>query len=769
MRRIALLCASASALCIPTYAYARGEYIDSALAAIDSASAQGRLSLVQGTYRAKSGNKSVIIEIPAAMSSTLTFVYRNRSIANAVWTFDRPIFITLRYGPSCVRFSVRKLAYGDGGFLSGASDQTISPTGPCRDSEAFAAQDDFLRLSSDPADFFRGEVFVGLDGMEKCADATCATVGKGMPIRRAQFYNSSTSTGQPSPAFNVSFRDGARLILPRNGFLVLGNNSAATFDSLDYDLETGSGSALLRKFEVDLNDGVMSGGQTTLHFKAGSRFTAEEMRFDKNDSAVVVSRGAVTGHLANGSSIILSNDQAKSSIINIQSADVSLAGLTYNGNATGDVLGISRGILTTQIANAELWFSERNSVRFGYTSLNLVLGCPDVAAPGCKAVTWGTQGISVFGTINSFGTTLTGGQFNVFNVGEIQLKSGQIAADQLTLDSTNRLTPITGKINKIEVIVEGQNLRIDGQNTIQLAQATFNADDLVFKPGQALPIGLLSVKGVAEKFEGGALGPVSFAANAKLNLTITHRDGDEPEITDGAIEGDARVGMSSNGTAEANVSVQRIRYYRGHGDAELKLTVKSATYSYQTPTFHDSASKLGFTSDVNVRSVKIAGSLASPLIFSTAVKASQSAWKIDQIIGVPYDIRLGIASQELVYAPIKTPIGGTLCAPKVNLADQSPDITGKIDVFGSSTGGKVRIYDNSLSAGIVADADDRGCDKIADLVCFVAGDAALGPIGGAGLAIICNSNLEEAKRKLADQIRDQSIDKVAQARFDFSF
>lgn len=704
------------------------------------------------------------------MGSVLKFVYRYRALVSASWEFDSSIFVNLTVGGKCVRIEVKKFVYGEGGFITGSSDQDIVPTGPCRESEPLSRINDFLRLSADPGEFFRGAAFVSLSKMRRCTNASCTQFADGFPIRRAEFFGSSNSGG-PLPALKVTFKEGSRIILPRNGMMVLAAGSEAEFNDLLYDLETSSGSALLHKFSVVLSDGLISGGQTIVRIKSQSRFTAEEVKFEKDDIAVKITRGALTGELGEGTSILLSNDQAKTSTLNVRYAKASLAGMTYDGASARSSLSFQRGILSTQLENAELWFSDRNSIRVGYTNINLVLGCPETAnLAECQPVTWNSDGLKVYGTINAFSTTLVGGQFNISNVGQVQLRGGQIAADNLQIDSSNKTSPITGKLNKFEISLEGQDLHIDGSTLARVARAEIKANDLIYKTGQSLPIGTVYVTATATGIEGGKVGKVRFDAGAKLELQIDRRDGDEPEIATGTIDGEARVAMDGGNFVRVSVNVDKLRYYRGHGDATIKLTALEGAYTFFTPSAHDSKSELGFEAQIDVKSIKLVPTLAEPLVIGpTNIKASQAAWSIDPVIGIPYKLQVPIGEQELVYAPIKAPTGGTLCAPKVNLASQSPFITGKIDVFAADSGGRIKVYNNALSAGINASADDRGCSKVGALVCFLVGSAFGGPIGGAGLAMLCVQDLNEAKRDLSNKIRDESVRKVAETKFEFNY
>jgi hypothetical protein len=63
MRAIVILFSFLAASLLSTGSIAKSVYIDSALAAIDSANGQARLDLNRGTYKATSGSSEILFEI----------------------------------------------------------------------------------------------------------------------------------------------------------------------------------------------------------------------------------------------------------------------------------------------------------------------------------------------------------------------------------------------------------------------------------------------------------------------------------------------------------------------------------------------------------------------------------------------------------------------------------------------------------------------------------------------------------------------------------
>ena len=745
--------------------------IQSVAESIYSANGQARLGLVEGVYITNRGSTEFRFEIPSEMSSTLRFRFEDDVLVSGRWEFQRAIIVQIRSGNKCVRLSVKRFEYGEGGFLDGGSDQTIVPDGPCRESEPLSRLDDFLRLSTDTGDFFTGRAFVAFDDLTRCVDADCDATEQGLPIRSAVFYSSRTENGEPLPGFGASFRPRSSIILPDSGFLVLGAGSGASFKELSYDLETDTGSAQLTEFKVTLADGLIVGGDTILRIRPGSEMIANGFDVEKDDAGVHITGATLSAALGQGTSIALTRDDDRLSTLNLESAAATLSGLEYVGVGDSSSLSILRGQVNSRVESAELWLTDRNSLRFGYTTIDLTLGCPETSdASACRPVQWSDDGLQVTGIISNFATSLTGGSFNLTEVGDVQLKSGQIAADRLDIDTSDETSPITGKVNVVEVVLEGQNLMMDDATSIRVAQSTARSTNLVFVKGEALPVGTATLSGSISRLEGGKLDEVQFTAGAEFEVTVERAQGDDPAIADGRIDGAVQVAMSEGNTASARLKVSELRYYRGYGEASLELTVDRASYLYSTLAAHESKNLALVEAEINLRSADLAARLVQPLrIGPTRMKASGKQWRIEPIVGTAFLVEIGIARQELVYAPIRDKLlGSTICAPKVTLSAQRPRLSGKIDIFASDSATGVRVYDGDLTPGIDAEADDRGCSDIGAAVCFLVGSAFGGFMGGAALGVLCRDTIEEGERDLEKVIRDESMKKVQESEFNFS-
>ncbi len=769
MKKSLLLgCASLPALSISTPGFAADPYFDSVIASVSDASGQAYTWLRKGTYRAEKSGTRMLLEIPAEMRSDLAFEVLNRTIQSGKISFQQPVFLTLRRGSVCVRLKIKKLQYGAAGIWDGAlSDTTMSPPAGepgCNDSEALAGLDDVLALNADMSQFFRGGFYAALAETKRCTNAACTTTVAEHPIRRAQFF----STAQPG--FRATFQEGSTIVLPQQGFIRLASGSYAAFNSLTYDFTDQSGTADLRGLNLGANEGVIAGGTTLLKLAAGSQVKIDQMQVAQGKAArFEMKNGSVSGRLGEGTTIGFGSVQGKPSSVQLINADVSLAGLSISSHGSSTTLSAQRGQFQSRVKQADLWLAPDMNLRLGYTNLNFFLGCPEQGPAPCTPVEWGSTGAKVRGTIAEFATQITGGQFPFSNAGATRIGQGSIEAGTLTLDSTRSASPVTGQINKLDLKFSGEDIVLDPQTRIRAALVTLSSSDLKLVDGETLPAGTLDVAGEVTRIIGGALGGVA-TGDGKLKLRISRKNGDEPEVKDGELMARSHIRLEGNNYADGTIEVRNFNYYRGHGSARLKLTVDKASYTITTPNGRRTEDNSVAKVEVNVRPAQIPVSLAQAFVVGPLdINASGSTWRIQPATQVPLKLALDIPRHELVYAPIKEKaLGSTLCAPKVHLAGQRMTITSKVDLWASSGGSRVRVYDPAASGPVDASVDDNGCSEVGALICGLIGSVG-GPMGAIALGIICHAKIEEKEGELSNSLRDKSIELVEQFHFDYDF
>lgn len=765
-----LLLASAASLTLAVPAHASSDSFDSVLHAVSDVKAIGFAWLAKGKYRTANGSTKLTIEIPTDMRSSLSFDMRRRTIQSAEWAFDKPIILTVEAGGKCVRLSVKKLKYGLGGLpIPGQSDTTMTPGpgGSCNDSEAMLGLDDVFAVNEDSSTLFRGALFSSSATVKRCTTHDCSTLAAASPITRVKFVGGLNGNAE-IPAFAVGFREGSTIVLPGQSFVKLGAQSGASFDRLDYDLRTQEGKADLSKLTIPVETGVIASGDTLLKLTSLSNLTAEAMSVSTTDTSFLLDKGSISGRLGEGTNIMFGAPQGKVSSVKFLGADTLLTGVTLARDATGISLKILRGNFNSKLQSADLWMTSNTNLRLGYTNLGFTIGCPSTESAGCVGASWSPGNILVRGKIDTFATNITGGQFPLSEAGMTEIKSGAINAGVLTVDSSDLVSPITGPISEFDVAFEGRDLFIDGQTKVRAARVELSSRDLTLVKGETLPSGTLDLKGDIDRFEAAGVGRVA-AIDGTLKLRVSRKAGDEPRVVDGEIMAKTRVRLEGANYADGKLEMRDMRYYRGHGEAKAQLTIDKAQYVLRTPGETKRDDNAIARIEINVRPVDLTVSLRNPILFGPfEVEAFHSQWAIDPFSS-PFQLNIGIPSHELVYAPIKDKLAGsTLCAPKVNLAEQLRVVSGTIHVDASSTGGKVAVRDMSSDGPVDADVDDRGCSEVAALICGVVGSFG-GPLGSAALAAICNGKVEEAEADMEQKIRTMSTDEVTKFRYDFGW
>jgi hypothetical protein len=708
------------------------------------------------------------LEVPADMRSDLAFSVLNRSIQSGTVSFQQPVFLTLRRGTVCVRVRIKQLHYRAAGIWDGAlSDTTMSaPAGErgCADSEALAGLDDVFSLTPDMSQFLRGGFYTALAESRRCDNSACTSSSPGHPIRRAQFYSTA------DPGFRATFQEGSTIVLPQQGFIRLAGGSSAAFNSLIYDFTDQTGSADLRGLNLGANDGVVAGGATLFKLSPGALVKIDQMQLTQGPAARFdIRNGSITGRLGDGTTVSLGAVQGHPSSLLLINAEASLSGLNIVSQGNITTMSALRGQFQARVKQADLWLAPDSNLRLGYTNLNFFLGCPDGSPATCLPVEWGTSGAKVKGTIAEFATQITGGQFPFSNAGATRIGQGVIDSGTLSLDSTRPVSPVIGQINRLELKFSGEDIILDPQTRLGAALVTLTSSDLRLVSGEALPAGTLDVVGDVTKVTGGALGAVT-TGDGKIKLKIARREGDEPEVRDGELTARTHVRLEGNNYADGTLEVRNLAYYRGHGSGRLKLTVDSGGYTVTTPADRRTESNDLAKVEVNVRPADIRVTLAQPFVVGPVdMNSTGSSWRIQPATGLPLTLALQIPAHELVYAPIKDrALGGTICAPKVNLAAQRLTISSKVDLWAASSGSRVSVHDANPSGPVDASVDDNGCSEVGALICGLVGTVA-GPIGAAALAIICHARIEDKEAELSNTIRDKSVAMVQGFHYDYDF
>jgi hypothetical protein len=251
-----------------------------------------------------------------------------------------------------------------------------------------------------------------------------------------------------------------------------------------------------------------------------------------------------------------------------------------------------------------------------------------------------------------------------------------------------------------------------------------------------------------------------------LKAEVFRETKDQPRIADGTLNLDARFRAGSAAEAEVTASLRNIRYYRGFGDANLDFAIQSATYNLVTPGAV--AGSGGLLGDVHVelKSIDIPLTLKQPIVMTNLpVKIDHNSWVIADI-NSSFEIVTGFRNVELIYARAKSSIGPQ-CVSKLKFQAASYTISGDLELkLGQQK--SISISGLKLDRGVEFDPDLGSCNDVVDAVCFVAGSALLGPLGGVAAGILCDREIDKHVGRFTDGLRALTVEKVQGLSFSAS-
>jgi hypothetical protein len=236
-------------------------------------------------------------------------------------------------------------------------------------------------------------------------------------------------------------------------------------------------------------------------------------------------------------------------------------------------------------------------------------------------------------------------------------------------------------------------------------------------------------------------------ANGKVRGTVTMRDG------------------PASGTLA--VALDSVVFSAGYGSADISLAVTNASYTVHNPRNY----RPGDNVDVDLKEINIPLSLLDPIqITNQHVVIEAGRWKIPEIAR---SFRLGFSlrNEELLYVRTHVDLGivEPKCVMKVKYLEASYEITGqlRLNLGGGDKG--LLIDSMNLNNGIALDPDLGSCDDVIDVVCGLAGNALLGPIGTVAAAMICQRKIDKLVGELTQKFSDLTKERVRALRFRASF
>ena len=772
------------AFAIPANVHADVLY-DSITQSIQSVEAQAYVYLASGRYAADNGRSRIIWNVPQDTRSTIRFRYALGTIQSGLIDFQSGTSFVIRSGSLCSKITVRKISVLPGGAIDkSASDYTLDPpSNQCREprSQLETALEDVVSLQIDPAKTFAGNVFSGSGKLHACPNEACAGSIDDMPMAQpvTKFVAFSTDGNKATSAFAVDLRQGASLQLPKQaGYVKLSSGSGVQILNATYDVKAKSGSGLMQKLRVTAEEGILNFGSAVLNLTSGSELAFENVSIAQQKDVTTVTNGTLTGTLGGNSFLTLILQGSHKSSISLAQASATLTGLQMEFRENKASLSGKSGDLKITANSADLYLSENMHLLLGSTSIGLVFGCPAAEAE-CLPFAWSNDGsITAVGHILPIASSLKGGYITFPGQNQLQVDAGEIQTADLQLDSRNKVTPITGSLQKIDLKFSAQNWQVDQSVRIGTATLHLSSQDFSVVPGDAFPVGKVKFDGQISEITAGGIGRIALAnGQTTISIDASRKAKDDLKIDDGSINGKLKFRGEDIGTGgDASFTLHDLLYYRGVGSAKLIFYVEDANAHIPTPSDHSENGFPGGRTVVDVASRDIQLKLNKRVGFSDAdVKVNNGVWSIGQQIGLPIDVAASVATGELVNLNVQ--LGGgdldkgynTVCSPHVNINRGSYTLNAKADLTLSSTARRFSIRDVGMTPAFDADVDDRGCKYVAVGICGIIGGLATGGLGAIAAGIACGNEVDKYKGQMNDKIKTTAADKLRDLKLDLSF
>lgn len=754
---------------------------DSIANAIETVTANAMVNLEQGYYATDNGRSRLIWAVAAGTKAKIKFHYGLGSIQSGMIDFGaKGTTVVVRSELLCSKISIRKIAVDVGGALDEAnSDFTLEEPGPdCKEprSQLTGALEDSLVLNQDPSKLFTGSVFSGSDNFRKCPDSHCHGKFEKFPL--AQPITKLTLYGDESDstiAFNLKLFRGASIVWPNSaGFVKLGADSGLQITNATYTPQNKTGGGKLQNLSLAVDDGSLVFGSTSLMLAKGSSFAFDNLQIRAGDGSVSATGGSFTGTLGANSQITLDDSNVGKSSIAIAQASASLIDLDMEFQAGEASITGKSGKVSIEANSADLSLSPTERLLLGTTTLGLVFACP-VAEPDCHPFHWTRGGlVEVIGQITPVYSSVRGGHILFPGQNELQIDLGEIQTSDLRIDTRDNLTPITGRMTKLDLNFSTTDWKVDSNTRIGAGTLRLYSEDIGIDPGDQYPTGKLVISGKIRELSSSGVGDFLMTGNSTFNFPASRQFRDEIKIEDGKVDGNVHVKGNYNALADATLKIEDILYYRGVGDAKVSFHVENASASY---TVSEPDQRAGFPGGQTVASMtpRTIG-LALQKRFGLdkqEIKFSNGKWSMPEQ-NIPVSVALTVATGELVNVNVQlgNPSIGipykTVCSPHVNINTGSYTLNGHIVLSLAGAGGKFKAAVDSLVPAFDADVDDRGCKTITEGICALVGSMGGGLIGVA-MGIACGDKVEEFKKQAHEKMADAADSAVKKLSVESTF
>ncbi|MBR0958369.1 hypothetical protein [Bradyrhizobium japonicum] len=427
--------------------------------------------------------------------------------------------------------------------------------------------------------------------------------------------------------------------------------------------------------------------------------------------------------------------------------------------------------------SADLYLSDDFRLLLGATNLGVVFACK--TGETCRPLSWSSDGSFVaVGRILPVSTTLKGGYISFPGQNQLQLESGELQTADLQLDSREKVTPIVGNIQKLELKLASQNWQVDQNVRIGAASLRLTSQNMAVVDDDKYPIGKLKVEGNISEVTANGIGRVILAAGqTQFTIEASRKSKDDLKIDSGSIVGKLNVRSDDHLTeALATFSMEQLLYYRGVGSAKFSFHIENASSHVITPSDHSEQGFPGGRTVVDVHSRDIALKLSSRFGFADAdVKVNNGAWSISEQKDIPITVAASVDTGEIVYLNVQTGGGDlnvpykTVCGPHVNINRGDYVFRAKSDLTLSDKSRRFSIRNVTIEPDFDADVDDRNCGLIVEGICGIVGGLITGGVGAIGAAIACGKEVAKKKKEMHEKMRSLASEKVGSLKLDLSF
>lgn len=772
--RIILVCWAIVAAISMSPAKANDLY-NSFVESVDQANSQAHVTLADGVYISAAGDSTMVWNLSGGNRATIAFKYANRTLQSGSIAFFEPLKVEVRAASGlCSVFTVKKLSFDVGGALDpDNSDFILTPPTPgtCNYSKNALLLEQHLAISNDSGRFFHGRVFSASDGFKKCKDSKCKQTTVGQPVTKVVFFSKLLPDGTLD-AISVLLRRNATLRLPNSGgWIQVGDGTQAKVAQLTYDLISESGSAFINDVTINVRSGSISTGDNVINLESGTQVVFSSIDIEQKPGITSIKDGDISGTLGSQSVLILTSGGGKKSTLIFNKGEVALKHVGMSFSSGKSSFRAQYAQVKGDVRDALVYFSERNSLSINSFVFQVDLKC-SIAADDCYGIEWQSSGqVRATGTISPFEASINGGNWALDTSNSLRVASGGIRAPLLKLDTTSAFFPISGKLTKLDLQVESQDLKLATGASVALASVKFSSNDLSISADESYPVGSASIAGTIRSATFGNLDSV-VTANASMNLSLSRKPADSLRVETGSIAATTQVRSSAGDVGSASVSLSDIQAYGSSLSSGFVVRLDSYQTSVVVPADYKADTSGGdllkVETQVNLRQVPISVALAQPIVFEGKLAVTGGVANVAQLRDVPLGINLGIGAQELVYVNVNLkPVAGpstNACNPKVTLNGGAYRVNGLSD-FGVANGSvSLVLRDFALQSDISMNAEDRNCKYVAGAVCGVIGSIA-GPAGAIAGAYLCTSEADKAESAASGKINEAVRNAITAYKF----